>query len=855
MPSIADAYVELHVDGDSLAGEVKSSVRASGAGADKESDTVGRSLGSRLGAGFLSGFSKKIKSGGGAIKNSMKDAFKGLNPRGLGITALIAAVPLLTSGVSALTGALVAFTGAVAQASVSSLAAVGVLGTLIQTKLALKVATNGLKEALAGEEGAMKALAPPAQELVKSLKSLSPEWTSLRKAVQGTTFAGIGGSIERLARAGLPTLRRGLVGTGRELNTIFKDVTKFAASEGFVRRFGAALQGNNAILRSLGRAAVPVLDGILRLFRALQPSGLRLANIIAKAGKSFQAWASAPGFAKRIDDMMKRAFKSAGNLWGILKNLGAILRNVFGAATPAGDGLLKTLNDLTSRLRAFTELASTKNAIAEWAQKGIDVTGQLFSAMGKGFMLIKGLFDPALLGGFMDAIGNMMPTITSVVSVIQGALAPVLKSIGDAFAENGPKFAALFKALGPLLKGIGSVIGEIIGQALDLLGTIAAVITPVAKVISGVLGPILTRFAPIIAAIVLAFASWGAKLVSLIPVIGRFLAPLVQLAQWLIGKIAPAFSIFGRILMGVFRGVVGAARVLFGAFRMVFTAISFVVRNAMKGIGDAVRVGWQFISGIFRGAVRIIGTVVRAGFNLIRNVVTTVFNVVRSVISGAWNFIVGVVRGAVRVVGSAVRAGFNAVKSVITSVWNGVKTITSNAWNTISSLVQRGGDKVIDFVRSIPGKIAALAGSFLNAGRDLGSKVIDGIGNGLSAVGGFVSDIGSAIKNAINSALGLPVSIKGPGPLPDFTIPAFARGTNFAPGGPAIVGERGPELVDLPRGSKVFSNADSQKMMSPSLPSNVRAVLRIGNKDFTGWLDLKIDDRIDAADSLEFQGA
>ncbi|GMB83412.1 hypothetical protein NN6n1_41950 [Shinella zoogloeoides] len=37
-------------------------------------------------------------------------------------------------------------------------------------------------------------------------------------------------------------------------------------------------------------------------------------------------------------------------------------------------------------------------------------------------------------------------------------------------------------------------------------------------------------------------------------------------------------------------------------------------------------------------------------------------------------------------------------------------------------------------------------------------------------------------------------------------IPGFAAGTNFAPGGPAIVGERGPELVNLPRGSQVIPN-------------------------------------------------
>ncbi len=37
-------------------------------------------------------------------------------------------------------------------------------------------------------------------------------------------------------------------------------------------------------------------------------------------------------------------------------------------------------------------------------------------------------------------------------------------------------------------------------------------------------------------------------------------------------------------------------------------------------------------------------------------------------------------------------------------------------------------------------------------------------------------------------------------------IPGFAAGTSFAPGGMALVGERGPELVNLPRGSQVVPN-------------------------------------------------
>ncbi|WEA24022.1 phage tail tip lysozyme [Rhizobium binxianense] len=44
----------------------------------------------------------------------------------------------------------------------------------------------------------------------------------------------------------------------------------------------------------------------------------------------------------------------------------------------------------------------------------------------------------------------------------------------------------------------------------------------------------------------------------------------------------------------------------------------------------------------------------------------------------------------------------------------------------------------------------------------------------------------------------------------------FADGTNYAPGGLAIVGERGPELVNLPQGSQVFNTNRSAAMMGGS---------------------------------------
>lgn len=79
-----------------------------------------------------------------------------------------------------------------------------------------------------------------------------------------------------------------------------------------------------------------------------------------------------------------------------------------------------------------------------------------------------------------------------------------------------------------------------------------------------------------------------------------------------------------------------------------------------------------------------------------------------------------------------------------------------------------------------------------------------------------------AIKKAILGPIAGMLGGGGNGNILSSLIPKFANGTNFAPGGPAIVGERGPELVNLPRGAQVVPNYKLPKL-GRSAPSQTFA--------------------------------
>ncbi|MEZ2220768.1 phage tail tip lysozyme [Rhizobium sp. RCC_161_2] len=99
--------------------------------------------------------------------------------------------------------------------------------------------------------------------------------------------------------------------------------------------------------------------------------------------------------------------------------------------------------------------------------------------------------------------------------------------------------------------------------------------------------------------------------------------------------------------------------------------------------------------------------------------------------------------------------------------------------------------------------VGALGNGLGQLGTSLGSGAA-GAATGAGG-GGLFGWLGNLFKPAASASSGFNI---GSNMVP---FKGFATGTNYAPGGPAIVGENGPELMNLPQGSQVTSN---HKLMS-----------------------------------------
>lgn len=83
-------------------------------------------------------------------------------------------------------------------------------------------------------------------------------------------------------------------------------------------------------------------------------------------------------------------------------------------------------------------------------------------------------------------------------------------------------------------------------------------------------------------------------------------------------------------------------------------------------------------------------------------------------------------------------------------------------------------------------------------------SVVNGIITGIDTILGGINGVIGTVGKVIGVNVAIPL------------IPHFAKGTNYFSGGTALVGEEGPELVNMPKGSQVINNNNTNKILSGS---------------------------------------
>lgn len=181
--------------------------------------------------------------------------------------------------------------------------------------------------------------------------------------------------------------------------------------------------------------------------------------------------------------------------------------------------------------------------------------------------------------------------------------------------------------------------------------------------------------------------------------------------------------------------------------------------------------------------------IVNAVFHAVADTAKTAFEFIKTIVTAVWDFITGYIQLQINIWTGI----FDAFKTVVTAVWNGIKTAATTAWNGIKTVITGALDGIKTTATGVK--------NFLEG-------MWDGIKNkGVAAFNTLKAAVNAVIRG-VNTAIDLVNRIPGIPNIP--SIPTLYTGARNFPGGTALVGERGPELVNLPKGSDVYTAAETR---------------------------------------------
>lgn len=457
----------------------------------------------------------------------------------------------------------------------------------------------------------------------------------------------------------------------------------------------------------------------------------------------------------------------------------------------------------------------------------------------------------------IDALPYVLDGMDAVSSVARQALLPVLDAVVPVAESVGQAIGLLFggddvrnnaSGFAEVIDGALGNTGKYVGPLTSLGVTIQNVVSGIADLVTDVLIPGVQQVAPVLLDVAGQVASALLPVLvtladtvqtSIIPALtglwsylqANILPAVLALADVFVTTVLPALAQFWQYLIGnVYPAVISLVTVIATNLRPVIDALVDVFVTRI--LPTFQRLVQQITTQLIPALAPLVAKVVTVTGFLLKLASAILGKVLPPLIRLA-GFILAKVVPAVVTIITWVARFVNGVLDVGVAIGQGIAAVVRFGANLQQHAVGAIAD-VVMAVTGLPGKIIGLGGRMLEAGKRLMGKFFSGLAGAAKGVGGLVADIAVAIKDGafdiinfmidkINGAI--PNELEIPGPninLPDNPIPHLQRGTQSWTGGLALVGEQGPEYVNLPAGARVYTASQTRALLNDAMDGQQR---------------------------------
>lgn len=421
--------------------------------------------------------------------------------------------------------------------------------------------------------------------------------------------------------------------------------------------------------------------------------------------------------------------------------------------------------------------------LADSAGKSYDDMSKAVGRSGAAMDLAK-----AQNSGFNGALDNLKSTIETVATDFGQKLLPELTKVIKQFVDSGAieAFGNILTALLPVLKMVAAgFVALKIAHVVGWFGQLGVKIKEAGSVIGALSTVLRTNPLGLIITVI------AALIPLLIDLENRFHI-FSNAVEW----IKNAWNGMVEWFTGIFTGIGQALSNVWQAITTAFNNVTAFLQNWGPTILAIMFWPFSLLIGLvitFKDQIMAVLNAlwggISAGFQAVTNFIQTVFQVASSVVMAVWSPIAGFFGG----VWNQIRGIFSGVGNFFGAVFGWAANAASGALNSIIGVASGVYNAIASFFRPI----GTVAGNMIGG-------TIRGVVNGII---GMVQNGLNSFISMINGAAGIINKIPGvhiPG-IPHIGLPRLAFGAKNYAGGVTLVGERGPELVNLPKGADVYT--------------------------------------------------
>ncbi len=575
-------------------------------------------------------------------------------------------------------------------------------------------------------------------------------------------------------------------------------------------------------LRGLG---VPLEESALAL-GLLANSGIKgseagtalnavMTNLTAPTGRAKQA----------LEELSFSAFDSEGNFKG-LENVLFDLKDKLAGMTEeqrntylAMIGGKEHVKDLNALLNGLDDSYDDLTASIKESDGALEDVAKTMQDNNKGSLTaLKSAIEE--LG--LKIYDVLKPSIANIIEAIQGFI-DKLNSLSPAQQETIVKLGLLVAAIGPALLIFGKII-TVVGSAITAFSTISTAVAGAGGAMAALTGPIGIAIAAITAIIgigVTLYMNWDT---------------IKEKAGLLKETISEKWNDIKENTSETWENVKITVSEKWDDIK---TNTSETLTNIKTGISE----DWENIKANTSET-----------WDTIKTNTSESWDNIKTTISDKWETIKTNTSDTLNNINSSISEKWDSVKTKTSETWENLKTNTSTSWGFIKDKIDENG-----------GGIKGILGTYMD-----GYKLVWETGlNAMNTItGGKFNDMAEKVKGAFNRIKeGIQSGLdkirdwnnqRVENKEATFTtrirevfetvgnkvknIGKNAQGTDYWRGGLTWVGEKGPELIELPRGSKVFSNEKSMEMVSgKGNPNSSNTSLTIHIDNFNNNTDKDIE--------------